>query len=286
MASLTLPPAASIAWRAATRFTPQHSITMRSPRSRSLSLTAIRSTIRLPYARPSRIIAPVQRLHPCVHVVLGTLTALHESRVAARDHAHDQLGRRAERRRALARVEHAEAAGGARAHVHQAPPLLKRGDHEIDRPGDVAAHGMHRLGHRGIFGVDQIHDLERRGDIDALRAGIPLLGEARIEVIRRRNGHHMVSGGPKLDVDPNSGQRAQFDMRRSLVVGLLALAGCGGGVKPPETNPALPATPVPPAAAAPLPAPGAPPAPGPRPGPAAAGPLLAPAWPLTQRASA
>jgi len=32
---------------------------MRSPRSRSLSLQAIKSTIKLPYARPIRIIAPV-----------------------------------------------------------------------------------------------------------------------------------------------------------------------------------------------------------------------------------
>ncbi len=90
----------------------------------------------------------------------------------------------------------------------------------------------------------------------------------------------MVSGGPKLDVDPNSGQRAQFDMRRSLVVGLLALAACGGGVKPPETNPALPATPVPPAEAAPA-APGAHAQPE-----AARRPLIASDWPLAQRASA
>ena len=35
-------------------------MTMRSPRSRSLSLQAIKSTIRLPYARPCRIIAAVE----------------------------------------------------------------------------------------------------------------------------------------------------------------------------------------------------------------------------------
>src|SRR3989475_607864 len=48
MASFTLPAAASIARRAAGRSTPPTSMTMRSPRSRSLSLTAIKSTIRLP----------------------------------------------------------------------------------------------------------------------------------------------------------------------------------------------------------------------------------------------
>src|SRR5438445_487305 len=59
IASFTLPPAAVIAARAWSRSTPQHSMTMRWPRSRSLSLVAIRSTIRLPYTLPSRIMAPV-----------------------------------------------------------------------------------------------------------------------------------------------------------------------------------------------------------------------------------
>ncbi len=59
IATFTLPPAASIAARARARSAPAHSITIRSPRSRSLSLVAITSTIRLPYTLPSRIMAPV-----------------------------------------------------------------------------------------------------------------------------------------------------------------------------------------------------------------------------------
>ena len=59
MASLTLPAASSMARRAAARSTPPASITIRSPRSRSFSDSAIRSTIRLPYAFPLRIMAPV-----------------------------------------------------------------------------------------------------------------------------------------------------------------------------------------------------------------------------------
>src|SRR2546425_7916891 len=46
IASLTLPPASSMARRAASRSTPHTSMTMRWPRSRSLSLNAIRSTMR------------------------------------------------------------------------------------------------------------------------------------------------------------------------------------------------------------------------------------------------
>ena len=50
---------------------------------------------------------------------------------------------------------------------------------------------------------------------------------------------------PKLDVDPNSGQRAQFGMRKSLGLALLLLTACSGGVKPPETIPVPPDIPAP-----------------------------------------
>src|SRR5690242_15649542 len=43
---------------------------------------------------------------------------------------------------------------------------------------------------------------------------------------------------PKLDVDPNSGQRAQFGMRRAVGCGLLLLTACRGGLKAPEIIPA------------------------------------------------
>src|SRR2546428_7876563 len=62
----------------------------------------------------------------------------------------------------------------------------------------------------------------------------------------------MVSGGPKLDVDPNSGQRAQFSMRQILaaLAALTAPAACGRP-RLPETAPAAPgAAPAAPAAAA------------------------------------
>src|SRR6266576_1889597 len=52
-------------------------------------------------------------------------------------------------------------------------------------------------------------------------------------------------GGPKLGVDPNAGQRAQFGMRRSVGLGLLLLTACGGGIKAPETIPVPPVAFVP-----------------------------------------
>ena len=83
---------------------------------------------------------------------------------------------------------------------------------------------------------------------------------------------------PKLDVDPNSGQRAQFGMRRSLGLGLLLSTACGGGLKAPETIPIpdVVVAAVPPADTAP----------GPTTSPTAAGTrdaLIAAVWPLGQR---
>ena len=42
---------------------------------------------------------------------------------------------------------------------------------------------------------------------------------------------------PKLDVDPNAGQRAQLSMRTSTLLAVALLAACGG-VQPPATVPA------------------------------------------------
>ena len=87
---------------------------------------------------------------------------------------------------------------------------------------------------------------------------------------------------PKLDVDPNSGQRAQFGMRRALRLGLLVLAACSGGIKTPETIPVAPGVlPAIPAAIAPpvVDTSAKPAAGGGEAGPA----LVAADWPLTQR---
>src|SRR5437016_6961642 len=85
---------------------------------------------------------------------------------------------------------------------------------------------------------------------------------------------------PKLDVDPNAGQRAQFGMRRSVGLGLLLLTACGGGIKAPETIP------VPPVAFVPLTPVDTAPAGGTPASPAATGTQdarIAPAWPLSLR---
>src|SRR5438132_2042337 len=88
--------------------------------------------------------------------------------------------------------------------------------------------------------------------------------------------------GPNLGVDPNSGQRAQLGMRRSLPIALALLTACSGSGRPPSVVPAPPSPPV--AGAAP-----APPPPTAAPGavPSAAAPstglLIAEGWPLPER---
>src|SRR3989441_12709573 len=87
---------------------------------------------------------------------------------------------------------------------------------------------------------------------------------------------------PRLSVDPTSGHRAQLSMRTSLLIGLALLAGCGGGVQPPELVPPGPGGPLPTAPAAPGAAPG--------PGPTTTAPahraLIAADWALAGRAQA
>ena len=56
------------------------------------------------------------------------------------------LGRRAERRRTLRGVEHAEPAAGAGADVEQAAAGAERRLHQVDRPGDLLARAGDRAG--------------------------------------------------------------------------------------------------------------------------------------------
>src|SRR2546426_10964160 len=176
-------------------------------------------------------------------VVLGPLAALHEGVVAAGDAPTDLSRRRAEGRRAFAGAEHAEATGGPGPDVDDPPAPTEGLHHEVDSAGQIAAHRPYRPGHGRVLRVQEVDDLERRRDVDALGAGVALLGEPRVAVVG--NSHEGYRMAPKLDVDPNSGQRAQFGMRRSLGLGLLVLTACGGGIKLPWTIPVPPDVPAP-----------------------------------------
>src|SRR6266536_2164456 len=83
---------------------------------------------------------------------------------------------------------------------------------------------------------------------------------------------------PKLDVDPNSGQRAQFGMRRALGCGLLLLTACGGGIKSPDIIPAPSTIPVAVTVDSIAPSPAAPPT-----SEATSTALIAAEWPLGER---
>ncbi len=90
--------------------------------------------------------------------------------------------------------------------------------------------------------------------------------------------------GIAFPVDPNSGRRAQFGMRRPLLLGLGVLLACGGaraGVEPAAPVPAVAG-----GGAGAAPPPSVPPPVTPTPPPEPARPLIGAAWPLTERALA
>src|SRR6266704_3064347 len=89
--------------------------------------------------------------------------------------------------------------------------------------------------------------------------------------------------GPNLGVDPNSGQRAQLGMRRSLPLGLALLTACSGAGRPPSVVPAPPLSPVAGAAPAPPPPTAAPGAAAPSTAAPSTGLLIAAGWPLPER---
>jgi len=121
--------------------------------------------------------------------VLGAFDRAHQRPHAARDHALHLLGLRAEGGRAFRGIQHAEPPAGAGADVDQPPAALEPRDNEIDGFGQRLADAMHDLGHRAILGIDGVHDLERRRDVDALGARIALLGEAGVVEVGRGRGH-------------------------------------------------------------------------------------------------
>src|SRR5437773_1213940 len=182
-----------------------------------------------------------------------------------------------DRRGVGARDEPGRGADGLRAGQRRADERRRaaRRDAEDEVRG-CDAHLIHRRHPR----VQEVDDFERRRDVDTLGAGVALLGEPRVAVVG--NSHEGRRMAPKLDVDPNSGQRAQFGMRRALRLGLLVLAACSGGIKTPETIPVAPGVlPAIPAAIAPpvVDTSAKPAAGGGEAGPA----LVAADWPLTQR---
>ena len=73
----------------------------------------------------------------------------------------DHLRRRAERRRALGGVEHAQPAAGAGADVEQPSAGAKGRLDEVDRAGDVHARARDRRRNGRVLGADEIDDLER-----------------------------------------------------------------------------------------------------------------------------
>jgi hypothetical protein len=128
----------------------------------------------------------IDRARTIARDILGAFLGSRQRRKAAGDDALHHLRIGAEGRRAFARVEHAQPAGGARTDVEQAARCAKGFLDERDRARNRVALGRHRGGDECILGPHQIDDLRRAREIDGDRARIAAFGHAGIE---RGGGH-------------------------------------------------------------------------------------------------
>ena len=110
------------------------------------------------------------------------------SRESAGDDPLHHLRIAAERRRALARVEHAESARRARADVEE-PAAARNASSvsEIDL-GDLLALGRDGIGDGAVLGVHEVDDLDAEREVDVRRSRIAVLGDARVGRLTSHEG--------------------------------------------------------------------------------------------------
>ena len=113
--------------------------------------------------------------------VLGAFLRAGERGQPAGDDSLHHFGVGAVGRRTLGGVEHTESAGRAGADVEEATAAAKGRFGGLDGAGDGFALGADDRGNGPIFGVYKVDDFERRGEIDRGRAGVPALGEPRVD---------------------------------------------------------------------------------------------------------
>ena len=85
--------------------------------------------------------------------------------------------------RTFRRVKHAEPAAGSGADVDESAAGAERGLDKIDGRRDIDAGAGDGAGNGGVFGADEINDLERGGGIDGGAARITPFGQACVEEV-------------------------------------------------------------------------------------------------------
>ena len=119
--------------------------------------------------------------HGVLLAVLGALLCARQRRRSPGDDALHHRRVRAKGGRALGGVEHAEAPGGAGTDVEQAMPGAEGRLHQRDGPRHGLALRRHRVGNRAVLRVHQVHDLQRRREIDVDATRVSSLGDPGIE---------------------------------------------------------------------------------------------------------
>ena len=113
--------------------------------------------------------------------VLGVLAGEPQRPVAAGDQALEQICGDGERRRALAGVQHAEPAAGARSYVEEAAAARKALSDGVDGLRDVRQLGVDSGGDGRVLSVDQLQHLQSGELVEPLGGGIAGLCEQRAE---------------------------------------------------------------------------------------------------------
>ena len=130
---------------------------------------------------PARTPCALEILDRALEPVFRAFLRSRERLVAAGDDALHHLGIGAVGGRALGRIEHAEASRRSGANVKETAARAERLLRLLDRARDRLALRCDGVGDGVVFSVDQIHDLERRREVDLGRARIAALGEAGID---------------------------------------------------------------------------------------------------------
>ena len=75
-----------------------------------------------------------------------------------------------------------EPAAGSRPDIEQPAALAKGLLDQLNGPGNLRPGPHHRARNLGVFGGDDVHDLERRPAVDVAGGGVSLFGETGILV--------------------------------------------------------------------------------------------------------
>ncbi len=145
---------------------------------------------RVIHAHPQTIyIAPT-----CLSAVFEFLAGLREGKRATSDAGDYQIGRHVECGRTFRGVESAQTSRRPRADVYQSAATPEPVSDCFNRRRNCWQLVRHGIGHRRIFRIHELHNLERRHPVNLDTGGVRLFGRQPVErnVAVATNGHQAI----------------------------------------------------------------------------------------------